>query len=81
MNRKRLGTLTGYAKPVDGLDFVGSVTKRDSGSIELGDGNELTNTDDNIIAGFAKAGFKFADHHRIEGLFVSFNNVLIGVEN
>ncbi len=74
VNRERLGTLTGYARPVDGLDFVGSVTKRDSGSIELGDGNELTNTDDNIIAGFAKAGFKFADHHLIEGLFISFNN-------
>ncbi|RMF11442.1 MAG: TonB-dependent hemoglobin/transferrin/lactoferrin family receptor [Alphaproteobacteria bacterium] len=74
VNRERLGTFTGYAKPIDGLDFVGSVTKRDSGSIELGDGNELSNTDDDIIAGLAKASFKFADHHRIEGSFISFNN-------
>ena len=42
VNRERLRTFTGYAKPIDGLDVVGSVTKRDSGSIELGDGNELT---------------------------------------
>jgi len=74
VNRERLGTFTGYAKPIDGLDLVGSVTKRDSGSIELGDGNELTNTDDDIIAGLAKASFKFADHHRIEGSFIAFNN-------
>ncbi len=74
VNGERLGTFTGYAKPIDGLDFVGSVTKRDSGPIKLGDGNELTNTGDNIIAGFAKTSFSFADHHRIEGSFTGFNN-------
>lgn len=74
VNRERLGTITAYAKPIDGLDLIGSVTKRDSGSIRLGDGNELTNTDDDIIAGLAKASFKIADHHRIEGSFITFNN-------
>ncbi len=74
VNRERLGTFTVYAKPIDGLDFVGSVTKRDSGSIKLGDGNELTNTDDDIVSGLAKASFKINDHHRIEGALISFNN-------
>lgn len=74
VNRERLGTFTGYAKSINDLDFVGSVTKRDSGSIELGDSTELTNTDDDIIAGLAKASLKFADHHRIEGSFIGFNN-------
>ena len=32
------------------------------------------NTDDDIIGGLAKASLKFADHHRIEGSFASFNN-------
>jgi len=74
VNEERSGTFTAYGTPTKGLDLVGSVTKRDSGTIELGDGNELSNTDDDIIAGLAKASFKFADHHRIEGSFTSFNN-------
>lgn len=74
VNEESVGTFTAYGTPTKGLDLVGSVTKRDSGTIELGDGNELSNTDDDIIAGLAKASFKFADHHRIEGSFISFNN-------
>ncbi|WP_193369040.1 TonB-dependent receptor domain-containing protein [Pelagibius marinus] len=73
-NRERAGTFTGYTKPVEGLDIVGSVTKRDSGSIELGDGSELDNSDDDILSGLAKASYTFAEHHRIEGSFLSFNN-------
>ena len=73
-NRERIGTFTGYTKPVEGLDLVGSVTKRDSGSIELGNGSELDNSDDDIISGLAKASYTFADHHRIEGSFLTFNN-------
>ena len=74
VNRERVGSLTAYGRPGNGLDFVGSVTKRDSGTISLGDGNELTDTDDDIVAGLAKASFKIGDHHRIEGALVSFNN-------
>lgn len=74
VNRERVGTFTGYGKPVEGLDLVGSITKRDSGSIELGNGDELDDSDDDIIAGLAKASYGFADHHRIEGSFLTFNN-------
>ncbi len=73
-NREKLGTVTGFATPVEGLDFVGSVTRRDSGSIELGDGSELDNTDDEIISGLFKGSYEFAEHHRIEGSFNSFRN-------
>ena len=74
VNRERVGSLTAYGRPGKGFDFVGSVTKRDSGTISLGDGNELSNTDDDIIAGLAKASLTIGDHHRIEGAVVSFNN-------
>lgn len=74
VNRETVGTFTGYTKPVEGLDIVGSVTKRDSGSIELGDGSELGNSDDDIVSGLAKASYTFADHHRIEGSFLTFRN-------
>ncbi len=73
-NRETLGTFTGFATPIEGLDLVGSVAKRDSGSIELGDGSELDDSDDDIISGFAKASYTFADHHRVEGSFLTFRN-------
>ncbi len=74
VNREKTGTVTGYAAPIEGLGFIGSVTRRDSGSIELGDGTELDNTDDDIISGLLKGSYEFADHHRIEGSFVTFRN-------
>ena len=73
-NREILGTFTGFAEPVEGLDIVGSVAKRDSGSIELGNGSELDNSDDDIVSGFGKASYTFADHHTIEGSFLTFRN-------
>ncbi|TQV83140.1 TonB-dependent hemoglobin/transferrin/lactoferrin family receptor [Denitrobaculum tricleocarpae] len=74
VNRERLGTMTGFATPVEGLDFVGSITRRESGSIELGDGSELNNTDDDIVSGLFKGSYEFADHHSIEGSFSTFRN-------
>jgi len=73
-NRERAASLTAYGKPAEGLDLVGHINKRDSGSIELGDGSELDESDDDILSGLAKASYSFADHHRIEGSFVTFNN-------
>lgn len=73
-NDERVGTLSAFATPLDGLDVVASVTKRDSGTIDLGDGNELSNTDDDIIAGLGKVSLTFAEHHRLEGSFLRFDN-------
>lgn len=77
VNRERVGTVTAYGRhgrPGKGFDILGSITKRDSGTISLGDGSELTNTEDDIIAGLAKASVNIGDHHRIEGAVVSFSN-------
>ncbi|MBL4720602.1 MAG: TonB-dependent hemoglobin/transferrin/lactoferrin family receptor [Alphaproteobacteria bacterium] len=74
VNREPTATLRAFGRPAEGLDFVGSITKRISGSIELGDGEKLDQTDDDIISGLAKASYSFADFHRIEGAFVSFRN-------
>ena len=71
---ERIGTLSTYAAPLDGLDIVASITKRDSGTIDLGDGNELSNTDDDIISGLGKVSLSFAEHHRLEGSFLRFDN-------
>ena len=73
-NRETLGTFTGFALPVEGLDLVASVAKRDSGSIELGDGSELDNSDDDIVSGLGKASYTFAEHHKVEASFLTFRN-------
>ena len=74
VNRERVGSITAYGRPGNKLDFVGSLTKRDSGKISLGDGSEITDTDDDLLAGLAKASFKIGDHHRIEGALINFSN-------
>lgn len=73
-NRETYGSFTGVATPVEGLDLVANVAKRDSGSIELGDGSELDDSDDDIISGLGKVGYGFAEHHRVEASFLTFRN-------
>ena len=71
---ERIGTLSTYALPLQGLDLVASVTKRDSGVIDLGDRNELDDTDDDILSALGKVSWSFAEHHRLEGSFLRFDN-------
>ncbi|WP_119166577.1 TonB-dependent hemoglobin/transferrin/lactoferrin family receptor [Algihabitans albus] len=74
VNEELLGTFTAYGKPLEGLELLGSVTHRDSGDIELGDGDRLDNTDDSILSGLVKGGFEFGDHHRVEASYTRFAN-------
>ena len=73
-NSERSGSFSAFGRPGAGIDLVGSVTLRQSNSIELGDGNTLHDSDDDVLAGLAKASWSFADHHRVDGSFLSFNN-------
>lgn len=74
VNSERVGNATAFATHGQAIDLLASVTKRDSGTIRLGDGAELKHTDDDILAGLAKIGVGFAGHHRIGGSFVTFRN-------
>ena len=80
-NREKFGTLTGYGVTGNGMDLVGSITKRNSGSIELGNGTELDRTDDDIISGLAKIGFSVRQHHQIEASFQRFENDAVEPNN
>jgi hemoglobin/transferrin/lactoferrin receptor protein len=73
VNDEPMGAFTLYGRPVEGIDLLGSVTKRNSGDIELGNGDELDSEDD-IVAGLVKAGFDFAEFHRVEASFTRFDN-------
>ena len=68
------GTFTAYGRAGHGLDVIGSVTKRDSGAITLGDSSELADADDDIVAALAKAGTAIADNQRLEASFLRFAN-------
>ena len=73
-NEEWRGTVTAYTRPDAGLDLLGSVVLRDSGTIHLGGGGRLENTEDDILAGLAKASYEFADHHRLEGGITRFGS-------
>lgn len=81
VNSERVGNLTAYAATGGGLDLVASVTKRDSGPIRLSDGKELRDTDDDIVAGIAKASLAFSDHHRMNAAFIGFRNDAVEPNN
>jgi hemoglobin/transferrin/lactoferrin receptor protein len=74
VNNEFREVVTGYAKPTEDFGLLASVTKLDSGSIELGDGSELDRTDDDVISALAKAGWTFGEHHRLEASFQRFQN-------
>lgn len=74
VNYERLATFSAYGTPGENVDLLASITKRDSKTIDLGDGTELDQTDDDIFSGLAKASYQFADHHRVEGSFITFDN-------
>lgn len=73
-NRELAGTMTGYGRPIEGMDVLASLTTRGSGAIRLSDGSELGNTDDEIISGLAKLSYDFADFHSVEASFLRFQN-------
>jgi hemoglobin/transferrin/lactoferrin receptor protein len=73
VNEDLMGTFTLYGRPVEGIDLLGSVTKRNSSDIDLGNGDHLDSSDD-IVAGLVKAGLEFADFHRLEASFQRFDN-------
>ncbi|MDN3518694.1 TonB-dependent receptor [Aquisalimonas lutea] len=66
--------LTAYGRPADDLGVLASVTTRNSGTIELGDGNELTDTDDDIVSGLLKGNWQAGEHSELEASFQRFDN-------
>ena len=79
-NREYHATLSAISRPLEGVGVVGSLTKRDSGSIELGDDTELT-ADDDILSGFLKASYDAGGGHKFTASFLRFDNDAIEPNN
>lgn len=74
VNDERTGTATAFARPVGSVELLASITRRTSGSIDLGDGSELDRNDDDILAGLFKAGWAPADSQHLEVAYQRFDN-------
>ncbi len=74
VNEEGRGTATVFGRPGGGLDLLGSVTRRSSGEIELGDGSTLDASDDDILAALMKLGWAPGADQRLEASFQRFRN-------
>jgi hemoglobin/transferrin/lactoferrin receptor protein len=67
------GTFTAYGKPGESIDLLGSVTRRNSGDIDLARDFEL-DSEDEVLAALVKAGIDLNEHNRLEASFQHFDN-------
>jgi len=75
VNDEQIGVITAYGKPHGRLDLLGSVTRRSSGTIELGDGSELDRNDDDIAAALGKMGWELGSGgQRVDIAYHRFDN-------
>lgn len=74
VNEEESGGVTAYGRPVEELGLLANINARNSGTIELGDGNELTNSDDDIVSGLLKANWQPGDHSELELSYIGFDN-------
>lgn len=67
-----LRTLTGFTHR-GGFDLIGSIGQRSAGDISLGSGANLA-ADDDIVTGFAKAGYSIGDGFSAQVSYQGFKN-------
>lgn len=79
VNEESSGALTVFGRN-ERLDAVASITRRDSGDIALGSGADLP-SDDDIVSGLVKLGFRASDALTIEGSWQRFDNEAIEPNN
>lgn len=58
-------TGTAYARPLDGLDILTSISHRNFGNMENGNGDKLVDSGDNIVSGLLKVSVTPAPNHKL----------------
>jgi len=74
VNEERFVTGTAYGRVSERLNMLGSITRRATGEIELGDGSTLDRTDDDILAGLAKIDWQPGPGQRLAFAYQRFDN-------
>ncbi len=72
VNEEFSTSLSGYGT-ADNADAIVSLTYRDSGDIELADGNDLTG-DDNVLSGLVKVNYTPAPGHNLQAYYLRYQN-------
>lgn len=72
-NDEHSSAVTGFARTTN-WDVVGSISYRDSGDIETGDGGHELDAEDQIFSGLFKAGYTFSNFHTLKFLAQLLNN-------
>lgn len=57
-------TGTAFARPIDAVDVLASISHRNFGNMEDGSGEKLVDSGDNIVSGLFKLGIAPAPHHK-----------------
>ncbi|MFD2206921.1 TonB-dependent hemoglobin/transferrin/lactoferrin family receptor [Kiloniella antarctica] len=68
------GNLTGYARPLENIDLMASITRRKTDDYDAGDGKKRAYTDDNLVSGLIKGGIDIADFHRLNLSYRVYND-------
>ncbi|MCZ4282191.1 TonB-dependent hemoglobin/transferrin/lactoferrin family receptor [Kiloniella laminariae] len=59
------GNLTAFARPLENIDFLASLSRRKTDDYEAGDGEKRPYTDDDLISGLIKTGIDIGESHRV----------------
>ncbi len=73
VNEEQLAGVDAFGRPTEDLGLLASVTTRDSGDIELGDGSDLA-SDDDIVSGLFKGNWMAGEHGELGVSYQSFAN-------
>lgn len=74
VNDEWMARTTLFGQPDEQFEILGSVVRRHSGSIDLGDGTSLENTSDDVVSGLVKGKLNLAPFHSVEASFQRFTN-------
>jgi len=74
VDREEMVGVSAFARPMDSLDIVANFVYRDPGSIQLGNGSELTRSDDDLVSGLFKTTYDAGRGHEVEFSLLSFRN-------
>jgi len=74
VNEERFATATVSGRVNERLSLLGSITRRGTGEIDLGDGSTLERTDDDLLAGLAKIDWAPGPGQRLAFAYQRFAN-------
>jgi len=80
-NAQRMASMTAFARPVDAVDLLASVTRRHDGNTRDGNGDKVPFSGDDIGSGMVKGSVKLGDGHSLGLMGMQFRDTLEAPSN